>query len=364
MKVEMMEPKRTRYLYINPENNQVHLMMPLVGGATISTDNTCKAVMALRDFLMGKEGVSALDELQAYEKGLETDLCILAKDTPIYKAKSERLTQTQDYMTALKAFAKKENLSCLTKTFPVYPKSVQKLQEKSQGLHSILLAPTNIDKWTRFSKYEFSLERKKSRSPFGCRRNFPENLEKKLKTCDVKLSNIADELSQAPEVLAVKMPAHKQRKDGKSMSVAFEELKKALVSHLKKNGDQPGYQAAIDSLQRKRKKSDAEPEHNFVYFRDELMVVDDDSSVRELIDMLLKSEAAGLSQNLKGSPLFYSNIDSKNPGPDLSIKIQYMLAKINLYCNAHRLSAEKVDFGKIIEAKKNKSLLQLSLIHI
>ncbi|WP_262337514.1 hypothetical protein [Legionella genomosp. 1] len=38
----------SRYIHIRGE---VHLLMPVVGGQEISTDNTCKSTVALRDFL-------------------------------------------------------------------------------------------------------------------------------------------------------------------------------------------------------------------------------------------------------------------------------------------------------------------------
>ena len=44
------EPIAPRHIYINPETNRVHLMMPVIGGTTIGLDNTCKSVYALQEF--------------------------------------------------------------------------------------------------------------------------------------------------------------------------------------------------------------------------------------------------------------------------------------------------------------------------
>ena len=32
MQIKMREPVTARYIYVNPETNQVHLLMPVVGG--------------------------------------------------------------------------------------------------------------------------------------------------------------------------------------------------------------------------------------------------------------------------------------------------------------------------------------------
>lgn len=53
MYTPFIEPLSPRYIHINPETNQVHLLVPVVGGQEISTDNTCKATVALRDFFDG-----------------------------------------------------------------------------------------------------------------------------------------------------------------------------------------------------------------------------------------------------------------------------------------------------------------------
>nr|MBN5936004.1 hypothetical protein [Legionella anisa] len=44
MRIVLREPVSPRYIYINPETHQIHLMVPIVGGQEISTDNTCKAI--------------------------------------------------------------------------------------------------------------------------------------------------------------------------------------------------------------------------------------------------------------------------------------------------------------------------------
>ena len=50
MKIPLTEPTYSRYIYINPKTNQLHLLMPIVSGETIGLDNTCKSVFALQEF--------------------------------------------------------------------------------------------------------------------------------------------------------------------------------------------------------------------------------------------------------------------------------------------------------------------------
>ena len=53
MRISLTEPTAPRYISINQETNQVHLMVPVFGGQEISTDNPFKATVALRDFFDG-----------------------------------------------------------------------------------------------------------------------------------------------------------------------------------------------------------------------------------------------------------------------------------------------------------------------
>ena len=50
MKIKFREPLAPRYIYFNNATNQLHIMVPVVGGDSISTDNTCQAAAALQAF--------------------------------------------------------------------------------------------------------------------------------------------------------------------------------------------------------------------------------------------------------------------------------------------------------------------------
>ena len=77
-KIPLQEPLSPRYIYINPETNQVHLFVPLVQGQEISTDNTCQSTKALGEF---KDTV--FKELSTYKTALEYDLRFLENGSPL-----------------------------------------------------------------------------------------------------------------------------------------------------------------------------------------------------------------------------------------------------------------------------------------
>lgn len=55
LQLVLKEPSYSPYLYINPETNIVHLLLPIMsstqdGDMEIGLDNTCKAVYSLQEF--------------------------------------------------------------------------------------------------------------------------------------------------------------------------------------------------------------------------------------------------------------------------------------------------------------------------
>ncbi|TIE23148.1 SidC, partial [Legionella pneumophila] len=105
IELPLREPRNPRYLYIGPDNT-LHVFMPIVGGTSIGTDNTCKAVYSLQEFF-GKGSNSNLQttlksELLAYQEALEHDLGLLGSETLLAHQKQERLTQIKAYLEVLK----------------------------------------------------------------------------------------------------------------------------------------------------------------------------------------------------------------------------------------------------------------------
>ena len=84
MELLCQEPQFSPYLYVNPEDNRVHLMLPIVSGDQIGLDNTCKTVQEMQKFfgLTSTSATmqnSALAELKKYKKALEQYWKVLEK---------------------------------------------------------------------------------------------------------------------------------------------------------------------------------------------------------------------------------------------------------------------------------------------
>jgi len=144
MIIPFKEPLAPRYIYINPANNKVHLLVPVTGGQEISTDNTCKSTAALADFF--QQG-AALRELNAYKSALEFDLQWLDNDHPLAALKQERLTQINAYIAAIPAMQGQ------------YKDAVISLLQSPSNLYSIQLRPCDPDNVSPVINPVFSLNR-------------------------------------------------------------------------------------------------------------------------------------------------------------------------------------------------------------
>lgn len=153
MKFLLQEPIQPKYLYINPKTNIVHLLLPIMSGSEIGSDNTCKAVYSLQEFFGfagANEQKTALSELVRYQAVLEGDIkyCkYLDADARIRKDKEARLLQIKMYLDILKSIQNdKQLLEPLHLAFPLYPVPVEMLmRRKDSNLHSVILRPQEED---------------------------------------------------------------------------------------------------------------------------------------------------------------------------------------------------------------------------
>jgi hypothetical protein len=67
MKIPYTEPTAPRYIYVNPTNNKVHLLMPVVSGSEIGLDNTCKSVFAVQEFFGKSQDVHQRAALNVWD---------------------------------------------------------------------------------------------------------------------------------------------------------------------------------------------------------------------------------------------------------------------------------------------------------
>ncbi len=144
MRIPSTEPVSPRYIHINPATNRVHLMVPVVGGQDISTDNTCKSTVALRDFFDG----GALRELNAYKDALEFDIQLLVVGSPVRALKKERLTQIHAYIEASQAMRHS------------YGHAMTAFLTRPSNLYGIQLRPRTQDSYSRVVNPTFNIERR------------------------------------------------------------------------------------------------------------------------------------------------------------------------------------------------------------
>ncbi len=158
MKLAIKEPITPRYVYINPETNTVHLLMPIMSGTEIGLDNTCKSVYSLQDFF-GLAGAdkqkSALGVLTHYKAVLEFDVKYMP-ESAAKTAKAHRLSQIDTYLGILNQVQLDTRITNpLMRNFPVYPEAlVLLMQSVDANLHSIILRPRVQDNYLRTTAIE------------------------------------------------------------------------------------------------------------------------------------------------------------------------------------------------------------------
>ena len=145
MKIPFTEPTAPRYIYINPSTNLIHLLVPVVKGETIGTDNTCKTTAASDEFFNG----AALRELNAYKSALEFDLQLLGNDhVTLRDAKQQRLIQIDAYIAATPAMQK------------IYKNAITAQIQIPSNLYSIQLRPRIQDPDSPVVNSVFNINRK------------------------------------------------------------------------------------------------------------------------------------------------------------------------------------------------------------
>jgi hypothetical protein len=169
LKMKLSEPTSSRYLYVNPKNNHVHVLMPLVSGMDIGLDNTCKSALALQEFF-GKnsdhpsENQGVLQALNNYKEALMSDLRDLSTSgdyAELIRQKIDRLKQVERYINALSTIQTSPLFAGLTTGLPDYPQPVKSLLEKPSNLYHMVLRPEKLDddRWLHSVNPVFSVQR-------------------------------------------------------------------------------------------------------------------------------------------------------------------------------------------------------------
>jgi hypothetical protein len=132
-----------RYIRIHPATNQVHLLVPFVGGEGISTDNTCKSEAELKAFFEG----GAVSELESYKSTLEFHISLLAEGDAHRLVKEARLSQINTYLEAVIGMRNS------------YQVAVAAFLSQPSNLYSIQLRPRIQDPYSKVVNPVFTINR-------------------------------------------------------------------------------------------------------------------------------------------------------------------------------------------------------------
>ncbi len=289
-------------------------MTPVVGGQSISTDNTCKATVALREFFDG----GALRELTAYKEALAFDIGLLEEGDAQRVAKEERLSQIEVYIKAVSAM----RLS--------YGKAMTSFLGRPSNLYSIQLRPRVQDYLSRVVNPVFNVNRTNNAagtplSPLynAMHSTFPTTV---VATTDPRTRLTTAVLSALPSEPSF---ADIQRVLGEQSLALF-----GLTINFSQRTD--GTSATKEVI-------------------DTLMGIEASATVEDYMDALLEACAIDVWETLP-TPPFYS-ISAATHADDkierLSILTQFFLAHLNVYCKAKGISGG--NFGVILDASPELS---------
>ena len=335
--IQFREPSTARYIYVNPTNNHVHLMLPVVGGIDISSDNTCKATTALKTSMGKQAGASmqkqsALNELQRYKRALQYDLSLIQDNSnSIKQQKIARLKQIEEYLAAMNVVQSHVHMNSLNEAFPFYPKPIQELIDQKSNLYSMVLRPDQLDNFVRVKDPVFSVARKGSQV-------FYTALNRGYQTLVIGKSKSTTQTATPQELLKAAVLKQLQ---SKTTTPTFEEIQKAVKDCAQDLGStlDVATGAGIGKIDK-----------NSV---DTSMGFDSDSpaSPAEYVDALI-GFCAGHMNPVQGSAATQApslfNIQNTAAGKEkLSILTQFFLGQVNIYCYANKLST--ANFGGVLE---------------
>lgn len=314
--IPFTEPVSPRYIHINAATNRVHLLVPVVGGQEISTDNTCKATVALREFFNGE----ALRELTAYKSALALDIGLLEAGNAQRVAKEVRLAQIEAYMEAISAMR------------ITYGEAMTAFLARPSNLYSIQLRPRVQDSQSRVVNPAFNIERRNNAAgvPLSPLYNA---MHSTFPGVAIAVSDPRTTLTTA--VLGA-LPATPSFED--IQSVLGEQCLTQfglIIDFTRRTDGTEANKAAIDAL----------------------MGFGADTTSEEYVDALLGACAPDMWATLP-APLspFYS-IPAATPVEEkterLSILTQFFLANLNVYCKARGISTQ--NFGVILDASPDLS---------
>lgn len=391
--LKFKEPDACNYVYVDSQN-KVHLMMPIVGGDGVGTDNTCETGLELRCFFHGffEEGIqrkSAIEELLFYKKQLEEDIVAIETQKELsplaYKdlqnEKKHRLAQIEEYIQLIETIKQKYDtdgkIAGLNRKFaPELPSGVCKVIENSKNAFAVRLSPDEPDSFTRFDTPLFSLKRNQSKYErhLGGFKRITEGFGHQFRIQGlekIKANNQLVKTKTPREQLVEKVLAQVEDADNFKVlgnEVNFNKLKKLVEKEL--------VELKIDITVNAKRGIGGEAANINLEFVGGVLLADEDTELKEWVESLVDNIT---------EPEQWDNLETKantffeKPDPDyaqikrdgkengearadqekerfisyMSIKTQFLLSQINIYCKSHGLSDQ--NFGTFFDSEPHAS---------
>lgn len=318
MRIPFIEPVAPKYIYINPQTNVVHLLVPIVNGQEISTDNTCMSRAALKEFLSNK---GVITQLVDYESALQFDLQFVPPENPVHQNKKARLNQVQMYIHYLRGINTR-----------VLNTAVNQALKDRSNLFAIQLRPTIQDCQSSVINPVFSLNRKNDKR--GRPLSGLYNAMCKIYP-GVKANYHQPKVSIKQRVISAfndEGPFDFERLQSELTRTCLE-LYGVCIDFGKTNE----WRAAVNASRSVSMHSIA----NYMNFDQQ-----EPPDIEEYIDALFGLCAPEIDLCVD-VPLFYNACCGQNKVEQLSIMTQFFLAQVNVYCVAHSLSDK--NFGTILD---------------
>ena len=321
IRIPLSEPSNFRYIRIHPTSNHVHLLVPIIAGLDISTDNTCKSALELKAFFEG----GAIKELESYKNTLEFHLSLLEEVDARCLAKKERLAQINMYLNAVMSM--RANYKSVVNTVLANP----------SNLYSIQLRPRTQDPYSVVVNPVFTINRGNDflGSP---------------------LSSLYNKMHGIFSAVTFGRPDPREALMARALSAlppdaSFENIQDVLAAQcagvlndfFKKRFDEHRQERVVDKA-----------------YVDRIMGFDEDTTPEEYINALLGLCAPSLETTLQGSPFYLkSSVNPDEKAERLSILTQFYLGVLNVYCRANGISDK--NFGKILDGSP---ALSQALVHL
>lgn len=319
MLIPLNEPSNFRYIRIHPATNHVHLLVPIISGLDISTDNTCKSEVELKAFFEG----GAFKELETYKNILEFHLSLLEEGDARYLAKKERSAQINVYLNAL------------TDMRDSYKRLVNTALVRPSNLYSIQLRPRTQDPYSNVVNPVFTINRSNDflGTPLSALYNEMHEVFPSITfgRADPREALVTRVLTALPQ------------------DASFENVQEVLAVQCR----------VPEDFFKKRTEHHQEQIVNKAYV-DVIIASDGNTTPKEYVEALLELCAPSLETTLQGSPFYLkSSIDSHEKTEHLSMLTQFYLGVLNVYCKARSISDK--NFGKELDSSPG---LSQALVHL